>query len=378
MDKPHRVRKKKNAPTGSTRSKGDFVEEVIANMHETPGVKVDRNIFLPAQDGGRTREIDVLLTSQVANYPVHIAIECKNEKKSVGIEEIDEFIGKLQDVNIPVQHGIFVSASGYTSGAAKRARKAGLKPLVLRDITKQFPDVVQQAFQSIVYLLASVSRFQIVNNIKHVERSSEILQFRDVDGNLVGSIADLAWDAWRSGNIPEIIGTHEIKLTLPDGWHQVIAGQVAKVESISVTVKVVGCVITLTGKVSHMSLIDLVERKTERNQIKATFEEPSEPVPVQNLSSEEDLKEFLKLRKGMVLTLGRIRIPRIVWEGIYWPPSKESMKKITTLLEEYQKGNIPDPRPFKISEIEGDDLSQAWAPVWTENPFLHRADKDNQ
>lgn len=302
----------------------------------------------------------------------------QNEKKSVGIEEIDEFIGKLQDVNIPVQHGIFVSASGYTSGAAKRARKAGLKPLVLRDITKQFPDVVQQAFQSIVYLLASVSRFQIVNNIKHVERSSEILQFRDVDGNLVGSIADLAWDAWRSGNIPEIIGTHEIKLTLPDGWHQVIAGQVAKVESISVTVKVVGCVITLTGKVSHMSLIDLVERKTERNQIKATFEEPSEPVPVQNLSSEEDLKEFLKLRKGMVLTLGRIRIPRIVWEGIYWPPSKESMKKITTLLEEYQKGNIPDPRPFKISEIEGDDLSQAWAPVWTENPFLHRADKDNQ
>jgi len=108
-----RTRRKHNAPKGSTREKGDVLEKIIAEMHDVPGVKIERNQFLPSVDGsGRTREIDVLITSQVAGFPVRIAVECKNEKKTTDIEKIDAFIGKLQDVGIPVQHGVFVSTSG--------------------------------------------------------------------------------------------------------------------------------------------------------------------------------------------------------------------------------------------------------------------------
>ena len=59
--------------------KGKVVERITAMMHEVPGVRVERNVSLPSTVGsGRTREFDVLLTSQVAGYGVRFAFECKN------------------------------------------------------------------------------------------------------------------------------------------------------------------------------------------------------------------------------------------------------------------------------------------------------------
>src|SRR3712207_2531643 len=105
-------------------AKGRLVEEIVEKMHGSPNVSVQRRVFLePVGGGGRKREIDVLLTSSVAGYPVRVAIECKNEAKKIGSPEIDAFVGKLQHVGIPPQLGIYVSTSGYTGGAIERARK---------------------------------------------------------------------------------------------------------------------------------------------------------------------------------------------------------------------------------------------------------------
>jgi hypothetical protein len=142
-----RTRKKQDAPKGSTRAKGDVLEKIISEMHDVPGVKVERNVFLPARDGsGRTREIDVLITSQVAGFPVRIAIECKNENKPTGIAKIGEFIDKLNDIGLPVQLGIFVSTSRYESGAIQRAKAAGIKIFLLQDITNDLSKAVKDAF----------------------------------------------------------------------------------------------------------------------------------------------------------------------------------------------------------------------------------------
>jgi hypothetical protein len=45
-----RKRRRHNAPKGSTREKGDFLEKIIAEMHDMPGVKIERNVFLPTID----------------------------------------------------------------------------------------------------------------------------------------------------------------------------------------------------------------------------------------------------------------------------------------------------------------------------------------
>ena len=373
-----RIRTKQDAPKGSTRAKGDFVERIIASMHETPGVKVERNIFLPVEDGsGRTREIDVLLTSQVAGYPVQVAIECKNEKTSVGIEVIDEFIGKLQDVGIPIQLGIFVSASGYKRGAIFRAKKAGIKPLVLKDITESLPTTVQAAFQSLIYLLLTIINIKVHNDVAQTAHAEEMLYFRGEDGKICGTIQDLIWQDWISGKISDKLGDYKIDVSLPDGWSQVVDGRKAQVHGIEVKVRVTGHVITLTGKVSQMSLIDAISHNPERNQIKAEFLTPSAKYPVFAFTSEDDLSKYIHQAKGITISIGHFRIPRIIWNAMYWPPSESSFRKIVALMQAFADGKIPDPRPFNFGDIEGDDLSKAWEPIWSEHPLAKKSTKEN-
>src|SRR4051794_40207647 len=108
--------------------KGRLVEQIAAMLHETPDVTLESNARIPSLQGNGSREIDVLISCEVAGYSVRLAIECKNEKDPIGVERIDAFIGKLKDVGIPVQQGIYISASGYTAGAIRRARVEGIRP----------------------------------------------------------------------------------------------------------------------------------------------------------------------------------------------------------------------------------------------------------
>ena len=156
MVKRKRRRRKRNPPEGSTRAKGDIVEQLVAAMHKTPDVKVETNVYLSTLDGKAEREIDILVSSKVAGYPVNIAIECKNEKKPTGVDQIDAFVGKLKHIGIPTQYGVFVSSSRYRSGAIARAQEAGIKTLLLKDTTEELSQIVRQSFQSVVFLLANI------------------------------------------------------------------------------------------------------------------------------------------------------------------------------------------------------------------------------
>ncbi|HSB10250.1 MAG TPA: restriction endonuclease, partial [Blastocatellia bacterium] len=118
--------------TSSNIKKGKIVERITAAFHDNPDVTIRLNAFLPVVGGGRRRrEIDVLVVGQLAGYTMRIAFECKNERSAVGVQKLDEFIGKLKDVGIPPQNGVYVSASGYTAGAIERAQKEGVRALKL-------------------------------------------------------------------------------------------------------------------------------------------------------------------------------------------------------------------------------------------------------
>jgi len=160
---PKRARRK----PAETARKGKLVEAIVALLHETPGVKVERNVFLPPVHGDQTRrrEIDVLLTATVVGHSVRIAFSCKNEAKKIEPGKIDEFIGELDDVGIPPQHGIFVCVNGYTRGALDRAKQKGIRTLVLRGLTKnRLASEVAEAFQFNVFLIPEVVRMTVTNN----------------------------------------------------------------------------------------------------------------------------------------------------------------------------------------------------------------------
>ncbi len=123
------AKKKQQASLTSTAIKGKLLETIVASMHDHPGVKIERNIRIPTQrNPKRKREIDVLISGSFAGYPARIAIECKNHKSIIDVPYIDAYIGKLQDIGVPTQHGIYISPRGFTRVHSNVRKKLGLLP----------------------------------------------------------------------------------------------------------------------------------------------------------------------------------------------------------------------------------------------------------
>ncbi len=369
MPQLKRKRIKLNPPKGSTREKGDIVEQIVAIMHEGTGVQIERNVFLPTQDSsGRTREFDVMLTSEVAGYPVRLVIECKNERKLVSVAEIDKFIGKMNDVGIPTQQGIFVSVSGYTSDATLRAQKAGIKTLILKDLSEKLSDSVREAFQSLVYLLATLTNIQIAGVIPEDVPGGLALFFRNKDG-MMCAIPDLVWDEWRAGRITDKLGVTGVELKLPKDWGYFQGGKVPTFDNIIADVQVSAHLITLSTSIKHHILVDAMSKKTSKFNLQASFQHPHGVYEVRTLLAEEELQALMNNPTGVNVFVGRFRLPRIRWMSIYWPPSEKSLRKLFGLaIEAIKEGKEFDMSKLDLADIEGTDMKSLWDPIWKEHP----------
>lgn len=369
-------RRRRSRKKNTSTKKGRVVEKIVAMLHDWPNVKVERNVYLPALgNSSRRREIDVLLTTEVVGYPVRIAIECKNEKKPIGSPAIDAFVGKLQDVGIPTQHGIFVSASGFTSrgGAAiARAKEAGIRALVLDGLSKEgLSKHISSAFQSVIYLLAEVSLIQVTNMVASTDNPYQMLTFCDKSGKLCGSIPDLVWQKWLNGYPPSKFGEYVLNVEPPSDWYQVIDGKIEEAKLISVKIRVTGFMLTLMGKIQKYSLINAENESIEKSQFRAIFEVSQSRYPLTVIQTEDQLVEFIN-RPEPVAIISRVRLPRIRVGATYWPPSERAAKIVIALMQAYEAGEIEDPRPIDIIEIEGSDLKTIFEPIWKEHPSIQK------
>jgi hypothetical protein len=350
-------------------AKGRLVEGIVEKMHGSPNVRAQRRVFLkPVGGGGRKREIDVLLTSSVAGYPVRVAIECKNEAKKIGSPELDRFVGKLQHVGIPPQLGIYVSTSGYTGSAIERAREAGIKILVLTGLTKdRLSAAVTRAFQSMVYLFAELAQFHQVEKeyeVSTVEEFAELSAFYDTDGVLRATLGDMVWRAWVEGSVSSDLGEHKLRFEVPEGWHNVVDGKSVPAGPLSAVIRVVGFVVTFSGEARQHTLFDAANKRDERWMTDLAFDGSLEPsYPMRGFRTEEELREYLEKQKD-VSVVGRLRLPRIRVGAMYWPPSERTTKKLGMLMEAYKAGEITDPRPLNFAEIEGMDLNTVFESIW--------------
>lgn len=365
-----RSRKKKKSPkTITSIKKGKLVEQITAGLHDWPNVKVQQNTFLPVVgQSSRKSEIDVLLTTSLAGYPIRIAIECKNERMPIGSPKINAFIGKLIDVGSPLQHGIYVSASGYTSGAIERAKEAGIRPLILSGLTKEgLSTSVAEAFQSVVYLLAAVDSISFISNVFNLSPDEMEIFYND-EGKICGSVSNLIWQGWLNGQIPSAIGEHVCKITIPSNWHQIISGKAEHIPTVVAKIRVIGLVVTLTGQVKKYTLLNASDMRVERSQLDVSFDISKGKYPATNIYTESQLKEFLDRPEAVKVTIGRVRLPRILNGPVYWPPSERVGRKIIELMQAFEAGKIPDSRPFNFTEIEGTDIRTIWEPIWQEKP----------
>jgi hypothetical protein len=355
---------KPDARNSSARMKGRLVEAIVAAMHQTPDVEVRQNVRMPViGDAKRTSEIDVLLNGAVAGYPVQIAFECKNEESVVGTPKINAFIGKLGDVGIPTQQGIFVAASGFTRGAVARAQKAGIRTLVLTGLTSnRIAAAVEEAFQAAIHLWLVVTEVSIINNVSPNDTPEQLGVFYDENGQVVGSIMDLVWRKWYAGEIPDIAGEHPVVLQLPLGWRHMIRGAESIPDQMYAKVQVYAFVTILPGKANRHALLDATTGKISKLRVTGTFD--SSQATVQVFQTEEALQQYFARSQAGVRLNTRSRLPRIQWRGTLWPPSVKLIEALNTAF-----ANGTDPKSLKLEELDGPTLEGMWDRVW-HSPML--------
>jgi Restriction endonuclease len=378
MGKTKTNRSAKKSQTAESEAKKRLVENLAAELHELPGVKVERNKWLPSLINPEDeREIDVLLTVNPVGYEMRIAVECKNLARPIEAKDIGEFADKLRQVGIQTQGSIYVSASKYRRGAKTRAQELGivlLRPLGLTP--NRLSLIVQEAFQSIVFLLAIIAgwtvRTEVPGQVFRQPTLEEQNLIFDENGRVFGLMPDLIWESWRyEGAPPSVIGEHEVELNIPAGWHQIICGQRVPILKASATVAVLGLVVSISGTFEHVSLLDAVSEHWVKTRIRAIFDTAKEH-KVTTFSSEEDFQSFMDRPRLLHIVSSRIRLPRVVAQLGYWPPSKKTALKVMSLMAAFERGEIPDPRPFDYVEVEGTDLSALWDEIVDGSPVVER------
>jgi hypothetical protein len=365
----------------STTAQGRIVERIVALMHEQPGVTVERNKFLPPVHGkGRKREIDVLITGNLANYPIQIAIECKDEAKAIGSPRIDAFVGKLQYLGISARQSIYVSAHGYTTGAIERAEEAGIRLLTLRNLTDEdLAHSITGAFQSTIYLLLQVTRMEVSNEISP-PYSGEAFSFFDTKGNLAALLPDFIWQKWMTNEIPSTLGEYELNLPLPTNLRQMVNGNTVGTSEVNAKIRVLGVIITLEGQTKEYQLINMLNKAPERFLYDFSFSVPETSVPITTLVSEEQLNTFFDRPGSFQIISGRVKLPRITCGPMYWPPSERVANLLQKRWQMFQNGEVSEFQPLDWREVEGTDLSTVWEPIWEGHPAgrLNRDASDSQ
>ena len=96
-------------------------ELLVAKIHAglAADAQVNHNQKVVGKSG-RVRQLDVTFSKVIGIYPIFVVIECKQYKKPVGIEKVEAFVTKLNDVGASL--GVIISTKGFDEGARASAK----------------------------------------------------------------------------------------------------------------------------------------------------------------------------------------------------------------------------------------------------------------
>jgi hypothetical protein len=105
-----------------------FVQQV---MEALTGVEVHHKRVYVGRVSRREIEVDISFETSIAGARLLCLVECKCYRKSVSVNEVEEFHSKLDDIG--AHKGIMVTTIGFQDGAVKVAEGRGI---VLALLTK--------------------------------------------------------------------------------------------------------------------------------------------------------------------------------------------------------------------------------------------------
>lgn len=99
-----------------------------------PGATVRRNLRMMGKKSGKLRQIDILVERQIGDFKLKIVIDCKCYKRKVNVNDVDRFLGMLNDIR--VSKGVLVTSKGYSKTAYNRAENES-RDIELRILTPE-------------------------------------------------------------------------------------------------------------------------------------------------------------------------------------------------------------------------------------------------
>jgi len=191
-------------------------EKLVAKIQAdlAPAAIVKHNEKIYGKKSETARQIDVAIRQSVGQFEILIVIDAKDHKAPVDIPELGSFIDLVSDVG--AQMGAMVSASGFSEGAKRRAREAGI------DLYR-FVDAESEDWRTYVSLgvLAHCSMLKTASFTLHGPPWLATLEFEgisifDGNGQRLGSPIDMVSRRWNENLLPQDPGAHS-DLELADG-----------------------------------------------------------------------------------------------------------------------------------------------------------------
>jgi hypothetical protein len=178
----------------------------------SPHSTISQNVKLPGKDSGVDRQIDVLIEDNVGQFPIRIAIECKDYNTPIDVNVVGEFQSRLQDTQI--SKGVLVCPSGFSKAALQFAANHGIETYRPVDTdphkwqcTVSLPTICDFHRARITLRLS----FSLPLPLKIPSDPRELILF-DNNNSPFGSIAETAARNWDEGEFPIAPGHHEVPL----------------------------------------------------------------------------------------------------------------------------------------------------------------------
>lgn len=84
-----------------------------------PGCGVRKNVILPGRYSKVDRQVDVLVSGNMADFEMRVAIDAKHYSTPIDVKDVECFLGYCADLG--VSKGVMIAPKGYTPAALNRA-----------------------------------------------------------------------------------------------------------------------------------------------------------------------------------------------------------------------------------------------------------------
>ena len=185
-------------------------EKLVAQIQRelAPNALVTHNDRIRGHDSGKLRQVDVTVRQRIGQYNMLIAIDCKDYKRAININEVDQFIRLIEDIG--ANKGVIVAANGFSNTAKRVGEKAGLN--LYRLIDTEAHDWQTYVTIPVICDFRRIQKYQflIPNSVASFLPSmdpNKIVVYGLGYAQQV-TIKDLIQIQWNSGKLPSEPGEH--------------------------------------------------------------------------------------------------------------------------------------------------------------------------